>query len=105
MPKSNPGKWAVSLILATPIIVLLGGVLADNIYPDSATGDTILQDLSSRPLLTVSMLIAMTTGISAFIVGLQAIFKNKDQTIMVILATVTGGLFAAFLIADLLFPN
>ncbi len=105
MPRSNPGKWSVWLIVVMPILFVIGSSLASSMYDSVAAGGTILADISARPVLALTMLAGMAVGISGFITGLLAIIKHKEKAFLVYLSTLIGGLFVIYLIAELAFPH
>jgi hypothetical protein len=51
------------------------------------------------------MLVGMVAGISAFIVGLIAIIRQKERALLVYVATSIGMLLILFLIGEVLFPH
>jgi len=105
MPGTAQGKWSVGLIIVMPILFIIGSSLAGSLYESISAGGTILADISKRPFLALSMLAGMAAGISGFITGLLAIFRQKEKTILVYLSTVIGGLLTLYLIAELAFPH
>ena len=105
MPKSILGKWAVGLIVAMFILFFLGSSFTNWIYQSIPAGNTILEDISRRPALALTMLTAMLSGILAFITGLIAIFKLKDRSPLVWIAMIIGGLLIIFLIGEFISPH
>lgn len=105
MARTKPGKWSVWLIVAMPILFVIGTSLADSMYDAVAAGGTILADISARPVLALTMLAGMAAGVSGFITGLLAIIKHKEKAFLVYLSTLVGGLFVIYLIAELAFPH
>jgi hypothetical protein len=47
-----------------------------------------------RPALALTMLAGMVTGISAFITGLLAIVRQKENAILVYISTTIGALLS-----------
>jgi len=105
MPKSNLGKWSLGLIIAMPLLLLIGSSFTNTLYESVPSGETILADIGNRPALAITMLIGFAAGISAFIVGLTAIINRKERNILVYAATVLGAAMILFLIAEFLFPH
>lgn len=105
MPKSNLGKWSLGLIIAMPLLLLIGSSFTNTLYESVPSGETILADIGNRPALAITMLIGFTAGISAFIVGLTAIINRKERNILVYAASVLGAAMILFLIAEFLFPH
>ena len=105
MPQSRLGKWALGLIIAMPVLFVIGGSLANSLYKPVPAGDTILEDIIGRPALALTMLIGIASGILALITGLIAIIRQKERAIPVYLATIIGALLVFFLIGEFLFPH
>lgn len=105
MPKTNSGRWSLGLIIAMPILFLIGSSLANSLYESVASGSTLLDDIANRPALAISMLIGFGSGIAAFITGLVAIIKQKDRAILVYLATIVGAGLIVFLFLEIVFPH
>lgn len=104
-PTSLVGKWSVGLIIAMPILFVIGTSLADSLYLSNPPGDTILKDIAARPALALTMLAGMGAGISAFITGMIAIIRKQERTLLVYLSIAVGGFLILFLAGELLFPH
>ena len=105
VPKSVSGKWSVGLIVAMPILFIIGTLFTNSIYRSIPAGETILADLAARPALALAMLAGMAAGISAFILGLLGIARQKENALLVYASTVIGALLLIFLAAEILFPH
>jgi hypothetical protein len=55
--------------------------------------------------LALTMLAGMAAGISAFITGLLAIIRQKDNAILAYVSTIIGALLILFLAGEILFPH
>jgi hypothetical protein len=104
-PKTTLGWWSVGLMISCPVLFLIGATLASYLYASVPAGDTILDDLTSRPALAVSALVAMGCGISAGVVGLVAIVRRKERALLVILATAASALLLLFLVGEVVSPQ
>ena len=104
-PKTIAGKWSVGLIVAMPILFIIGTLFTNSIYRSIPAGETILADLAARPVLALAMLAGMAAGISAFILGLLGIARQKENALLVYASTVIGALLLIFLAAEILFPH
>ena len=104
-PKSTLGKWSCGLILAMPILFIVGTSLTNSYYKSIPAGDTIIADIFARPALALTMLAGMASGISAFITGLLALIKGKDKVLLVYLSTSIGALLILFLAGEIIFPH
>lgn len=105
LPNALSGKWSIGLIVAMPLLFVIGISLADSLYKSVSAGDTILADISARPALALTMLTGMISGILSFVTGLVAIFRKKDRAILVYVSCTIGGLFVVFLVGDIVFPH
>lgn len=104
-PETTPGKWSVGLVVAMPILFFIGTSLANSLYRSVPSGNTIFADIAARPALTLSMLAGMAAGISAFIAGLLAIIRQKENALLVYLSLAIGALLILFLGGEFLFPH
>ncbi|HCR71792.1 MAG TPA: hypothetical protein DIW23_10140 [Anaerolineae bacterium] len=104
LPTTSLGKWSVGLIVAMPLLFIIGTSFTNSLYKSVPAGDTILADIAARPALALTMLVGMTAGISAFITGLLAIIK-KENALLVYVSAIIGGLLLLFLAGEFLFPQ
>jgi len=105
IPKTKLGKWSIWLIIAMPVLFFIGTSFTSSLYKSVPSGNTILEDITRRPALALTMLMGMIVGISAFFVGLTTIIKQKERALLVYVATSTGMLLILFLIGEVLFPH
>ena len=105
MPKTTLGKWSVGLIVAMPIFFIIGTSFTNSLYKSVPAGGTILADIAARPALALTMLAGMVAGILAFIVGLLAIVRQKENALLVYVSTVIGALFMLYLAGEMLYPH
>ena len=64
-----------------------------------------MEDIAARPALALTMLAGMLAGISAFITGLLAILRQKDNALLVYVSTVFGALLILFLMGEITSPH
>jgi len=105
MPKTTLGKWSVGLIVAMPILFIIGTSFTNSLYKSVPAGGTILADIAARPALALTMLAGMVAGISAFITGLLAIIRQKEHALLVYVSSSIGALLVLFLAGEILFPH
>lgn len=105
LPKTTLGMWSVGLIIAMPILFVIGESFTNSLYRSVPAGSTILADIAVRPALALTMLAAMAAGITAFIASLLAIIKQKERALLVYIAGIIGALFILFLAGEVLFPH
>lgn len=104
-PKTTLGKWSVGLIVAMPILFVIGSSFTNTLYESVPAGGTILADIAARPALALTMLTGMVAGISAFIVGLLVIVRQKENALLVYVSTVIGALLVLFLTSEIVLPH
>ncbi|MFA6475323.1 MAG: hypothetical protein WCV88_03950 [Patescibacteria group bacterium] len=102
-PKTATGKWSIGLIILTPILFYMGGLLSSTMYSGVAAGNSISEDIANRPVLAYSMMAGMIAGIAACAFGLYAIVKQKETATLVYISTTAGALLMLFLIGELIF--
>ncbi len=105
MPITTIGKWSVGLIVAMPLLFIIGTSFTNSFYKSVPAGGTILADIAARPALALTMLAGMVAGISAFITGLLAIIRQKEYALLVYVSSSIGALLVLFLAGEILFPH
>ena len=105
MPDSNLGRWAIGLIAVMPVLFWIGFSLTDTVYGSVPAGRSIPADIAARPFLALTMLSGMAAGVSAMIIGLISILREKDRGLLVFLATLIGALLTLYLIAEFAYPH
>jgi Na+/melibiose symporter-like transporter len=104
-PKTVLGRWSIGLIIAMPILFIIGSSFTNSLYKYIPAGETIPADIAVRPALALIMLAGMGTGISAFITGLIARIGQKDNALLVYISTTIGALLILFLAGEIIFPH
>lgn len=104
-PRTTLGRWTVAFTAAMPILFVIGSSFTSSLYESVPAGRTILTDIAARPALALTMLAGMGAGISAFIVGLLAIVRHKDNALLVYASTMIGALLILFLVGEVTFPH
>jgi len=105
MPATTIGKWSIGLIVVMPLLLMLGMSFTSTLYQSARAGSTILADIAARPALALTMLAGFAAGIAAFITGLFAVIRQKDNSLLVYIASLIGALLVIFLIGEVLFPH
>jgi hypothetical protein len=105
MPITILGKWSIGLIIAMPILFIIGTSFTNSLYKSVLSGDTLLADIAARPALALTMLAGMVSGILALITGLLAIIRQKENAILVYISSSIGALLVLFLAGEILFPH
>ena len=102
-PKSILGWWSIGLAIAMAVLFFFGVSSANWLYKTIPAGGTILNDISVRPVLALSMLMGMVSGISALITGLIAVIRQKERALLVWGAIFIGALLTIFLLGEFIF--
>ena len=105
LPKTKLGWWSLGLAAAMPVLFFIGMSFTNLLYKSVPAGGTILKDIVLRPALALTMLAGMVSGISAFIIGLIAIIRQKERALLVYSATIIGALLVLFLLGEFLSPH
>lgn len=104
MPKFFLGKLSFMLIFFMPICFYIG-FFSVRFYEFIPAGNTILEDLVTRPRVSLLMLIGFVSGITAFFTGIISIIKHRDRSVFVFLSTIIRLLVLLWCLVELLFPH
>ena len=104
-PITALGKWSVGLIIAMPLLFFIGASFTNSLYQSIPAGNTILEDITNRPALALTMLAGMAAGISSFVTGILDIIKQKEYSLLVFISSIIGALLILFLAGEILFPH
>jgi len=99
MPKTILGKWSVGLVL------LFFFLLATGILVISRQGPRVDQTFFDNPVASIPMLSAGASAIAAFFAGIISIFKYKERSVSVFMATVIGLFVMVFMLGEVLVPH
>ena len=105
LPKVKLGWWSLGLVVAMPVLFFIGMSFTNLLYESVPAGGTILKDIIARPALALTMLAGMAAGISAFVIGLIAVLRQKERAVLVFGSTLIGALLMIFLLGELIFPH
>ena len=97
LPTTTLGRWTIGLIISLVSFFLLA--TATVTLGHQTGGDTI----TANNYIAFPMLIAMGSGIAAFITGLIGILKYKERSVLVLLSTFVGFDVLFFVLGSLLF--
>ncbi|MFC2068788.1 hypothetical protein ACFLTP_07280 [Chloroflexota bacterium] len=98
IPRTGLGKWTTWLVIVTILLFITFQVL---VASGQRGGDTFFSNLA----LSVPMLIAGISGISAFFTGIIGIIKSKERSVLVFIATVIGFFILFFVLGEFLVPH
>jgi hypothetical protein len=105
MPGNKWGKWSIGLIVVMPLLFIVGASFANSVYNSVPAGNTLLEDIAARPGLALTMLAGMAAGVLAFITGLLAIIREKENALLVYVSSLIGALLLFYLATEILFPH
>jgi len=105
MPKTILGKWSFGLIAAMPVLFFICSSSTNFLYKSVPAGDTILEDITGRPALALTMIAAIVCGILSLITGLIAVTRQKERAPLVYVAIIIGAFLMLFLAGEALFPH
>ena len=98
IPRTLLGKWSIWLIITFIALFITFQLL---VASGQRGGATFFSNLA----LTLPMLFAGISGISAFFTGIICIIKNKDKSVLVFIATILGFFILLFVSGEFLFPH
>ncbi len=92
------GKWSVGLILVFAVFLALFYIL---VASGQRGGETFFSNL----ILTIPILIAGISGISAFATGLIGVIMSRERSIAVYISIIIGLLVLLFVLGEIIFPH
>jgi len=98
IPKTHLGKWSAWLMVA---FIVFFGLFFLFIASGQRGGATFFSNL----WLTVPMLLAGISGISAFFTGIIGVIKDRERSVLVYLAILIGLIVLLFCLAEIIFPH
>lgn len=103
LPQTSKGKWAVGLFVASLVLGIAGNRISD------AIGNTIeYPNPINSPLLGSVIYLTFTAAILASLMGILAVKKDHERSILVFLLIPPGLFFivaiVGFMIANLIGP-
>jgi len=98
IPKTRLGNLVIILIL---IFFIFLGLFFLFVFLGERGGATFFSNLK----LTIPIMIAVISGISAFFIGSSSIIKKKERAISVFLATILGFFILLWVLAEVMFPH
>ena len=104
-PITTLGKWSVVLIIAMPLLFFVGSSFTNLLYSNVASGNTIIEDITARPGLALTMLAGMAAGIFAFLTGVLAIARKQEKALLVYASSIIGALLIVFLVGEIVLPH
>lgn len=99
LPKSKLGICAALLLLL--FFLLLGVSILISDWQGYVASQTIFDNLP----IAVPMIFAIASALASFIIGLIAIFKSKERSVLIFITTVIGFFFALLFMGEILFPH
>ena len=92
------GRWSIGLIASLFLFYVLFQLL---VASGQRGGETFFSNLA----LTIPILLAGISGLSAFLTGIIGIIKSKERSVLVFLATTIGFFVLTFWLGEVLFPH
>lgn len=104
LPQSTLGKVAVILIVLM-FVLLVAGTSSVQLYDGVAAGESIVADISARPILALTMLAGFVSGLASFVLGLLSVIKYKDHSILIYATLTVGAILIVFLAGEVISPH
>ena len=105
LPKTRLGTWPVLLVLLMPLLFKLGFLVSKNHYINTPAGNTIAEDVFSRPGVALPMLTGFFSGIAAFVLGIVSITTKGERSLLTCISMIIGMLLILFLLAEIISPH
>ena len=99
LPKTKLGKWSVGFIVAFFSLFTIFNTIV------RIQGSRDDQTFFDNPVLSIPILLAGLAGISAFLTGIVSIFKSKECSIIVFVATTFGLFILFFVLGEIFVPH
>ena len=103
MPKTRLAKWSTGFGVFFTAFMIISPILTS--LNQGQEGDETQMNYATRPFLIVLGLLAMASGLLAFVTGIISLFKYKERTILIYITTFIGLLAVVFLFGEFLFPH
>ena len=97
-PKTTMGRWSVGSIGSLILFFMLFQILV-------ASGQRGGERFFDNLVLTIPILLAGISGVSAFFTGIIGIIKGKERSVLVFMATALGFFVIVFWLGEVLFPH
>lgn len=91
LPKTRLGSWTVWLGLSSLIVMIFMYIFAE-----------LLNVITSSIIITIVGAGSILAAIIAFFTGVISVMKNKDWSVLILLATLFGFVVSAFVIGNIL---
>lgn len=99
LPTTKLGKCTIGLIISLILFFLLAAAIAT--LGRQTGGDT----LTANNYIAIPMLLAAVSGVSAFMIGLIAVLKYKERSLIVFLSIFIGLNILVFILGEFLTPH
>ncbi len=94
LPKTVLGKWAIGLILAFFLFLIIGMTV---VATGQIGGNTIFDNL----YISIPMLSAGICAIASFITGIISIIWKKERSILIFISSIIGLVILWFVIGEI----
>lgn len=103
MPKTRLGRWAMkfagvflAFFIVSPILVAV---------QQQKAAEEFMANPFVRPFLIAIGLVAMASGLAAFVLGAISLFKYKERSRIIYIVTIIGLFAVLFLLGEFLVPH
>lgn len=94
LPKSRFGRWTVGLNIFFLLSTIFFYIFAE-----------LLRIIQSDILITIFGFTSIIASLSALFTGVVAVKKNKERSVMVFMAILTGFVVLVFIICSIIIPD
>lgn len=99
LPQTTLGKWSIGFAITFFLL------LATGIFIISRQGSRLDQTFFDNPLASIPMLSAGASAIAALFCGIISIWKSKERSFFMFVATLIGLLVLWFVLGEILIPH
>ena len=98
LPRTTPGKCSAILIV---VLIVSFATFQAFVVSGEHGGETFFSNM----LLVVPMLVAGISGIAAFAIGLLAMIRCRERSVLVYITTAIGLFVLIFSLVEILYPH
>ena len=99
LPSTKPGKWSIGLAIGVFLFYFLSRLIV--VLGNQRGGEEFFSNL----FIAIPVLLAGLSGVAAFFTGIVGVVKDKERSILVILAILFGFLVLMFGLGEFVSPH
>lgn len=96
---------SIALFAFALICFVISTISANTIYRSVVANDTAIGDFTTRPLVSIPMLLAAISVITCLITGLVSIIRFKERSPWLIIPVIISSILVIMVISELIFQH